>query len=183
MFDLLKEEGLCLGAEQRQRRQRYPNREMGPDTIVTIAISALKCEQIIQSDFSGEKNLPVLLGWSSVDVDGRSFPDRFIFKECEATVVSVNNLRWHHLNRTNFYPTGGGQPGDTGILRLEDGRSTIATTVKGKGDENGDRVPAERQEAPATGTKVVAVIDWERRYKHMQMHTALHLMCNVVPAG
>ena len=70
-----------------------------------------------------------------------------------------------------------------GILRLEDGGEiTIATTVKGKGDENVVHVPDEGQEAPATGTKVVAVIDWERRYKHMQMHTALHLMCNVVPA-
>ena len=105
-------------------------------------------------------------------------------KECEATVVSVNDLGGIILDRTNFYPTGGGQPGDTGILRLEDGGEiTIATTVKGKGDENVVHVPAEGQEAPATGTKVVAVIDWERRYKHMQMHTALHLMCNVVPAG
>ncbi|MEC7536335.1 MAG: alanyl-tRNA editing protein [Pseudomonadota bacterium] len=105
-------------------------------------------------------------------------------KECEATVVSVNGLGGIILDRTNFYPTGGGQPGDTGILRLEDGGEiTIATTVKGKGDENVVHVPAEGQEAPVTGTKVVAVIDWERRYKHMQMHTALHLMCNVVPAG
>ena len=105
-------------------------------------------------------------------------------KECEATVVSVNDLGGIILDRTIFYPTGGGQPGDTGILRLEDGGEiTIATTVKGKGDENVVHVPAEGQEAPATGTKVVAVIDWERRYKHMQMHTALHLMCNVVPAG
>ena len=105
-------------------------------------------------------------------------------KECEATVVSVNDLGGIILDRTNFYPTGGGQPGDTGILLLKDGGEiTIATTVKGKGDENVVHVPAEGQEAPATGTKVVAVIDWERRYKHMQMHTALHLMCNVVPAG
>ena len=105
-------------------------------------------------------------------------------KECEATVVSVNDLGGIILDRTNFYPTGGGQPGDMGILRLEDGGEiTIATTVKGKGDENVVHVPDEGQEAPATGTKVVAVIDWERRYKHMQMHTALHLMCNVVPAG
>ncbi|MEC8163388.1 MAG: alanyl-tRNA editing protein, partial [Pseudomonadota bacterium] len=105
-------------------------------------------------------------------------------KECEATVVSVNDLGGIILDRTNFYPTGGGQPGDTGTLRLEDGGEiTIATTVKGKGDENVVHVPAEGQEAPVTGTKVVAVIDWERRYKHMQMHTALHLMCNVVPAG
>lgn len=105
-------------------------------------------------------------------------------KECEATVVSINELGGIVLNRTNFYPTGGGQPGDTGILRLADGcEITIATTVKGKGDENVVHVPTEGQTAPSPGSQVTAVVDWDRRYLHMQMHTALHLLCSVVPAG
>ncbi|MGB0552479.1 MAG: alanyl-tRNA editing protein [Alphaproteobacteria bacterium] len=105
-------------------------------------------------------------------------------KECEATVVSINELGGIVLNRTNFYPTGGGQPGDTGILRLADGcEITIATTVKGKGDENVVHVPTEGQTAPSPGSQVTAVVDWDRRYLHMQMHTALHLVCSVVPAG
>ncbi|MBT5494609.1 MAG: alanyl-tRNA editing protein [Alphaproteobacteria bacterium] len=104
--------------------------------------------------------------------------------ECEATVVSINALGGIVLDRTNFYPTGGGQPGDTGILRLADGSEiTIATTVKGKGDENVVHVPAEGQTAPSPGSQVTAVVDWDRRYLHMQMHTALHLVCSVVPAG
>ena len=105
-------------------------------------------------------------------------------KECEATVVSINKLGGIVLDRTNFYPTGGGQPGDTGILRLADGSEiTIATTVKGKGVENVVHVPAEGQTAPLPGTQVKAVVDWDRRYLHMQMHTALHLVCSIVPAG
>ena len=105
-------------------------------------------------------------------------------KECEATVVSINELGGIILDRTNFYPTGGGQPGDTGILRLADGSEiTIATTVKGKGGENVVHVPAEGQTAPSPGTQVTAVVDWDRRYLHMQMHTALHLLCSIVPAG
>ena len=104
--------------------------------------------------------------------------------ECEATVVSINALGGIVLDRTNFYPTGGGQPGDTGILRLADGSEiTIATTVKGKGDENVVHVPTEGQTAPSPGSQVTAVVDWDRRYLHMQMHTALHLVCSVVPAG
>ena len=105
-------------------------------------------------------------------------------KECEATVVLINELGGVVLDRTNFYPTGGGQPGDTGILRLADGSEiTIATTVKGKGVENVVHVPAEGQTAPLPGTQVKAVVDWDRRYLHMQMHTALHLVCSIVPAG
>ena len=105
-------------------------------------------------------------------------------KECEATVISINELGGIVLDRTNFYPTGGGQPGDTGILRLADGSEiTIATTVKGKGVENVVHVPAEGQTAPSPGTQVTAVVDWDRRYLHMQMHTALHLVCSIVPAG
>ena len=105
-------------------------------------------------------------------------------KECEATVVAVNARGGILLDRSVFYPTGGGQPGDSGVLRpAGGGEIRIAATVKGDGDENVVHVAAEGQPAPDPGTKLVATIDWERRYLHMRMHTGLHLLCAVVPHG
>jgi misacylated tRNA(Ala) deacylase len=112
------------------------------------------------------------------------FRDDSYLRECEATVVGVNALGGILLDRTVFYPTGGGQPGDSGTLRLPDGGVLrIATAVKGDGEENVVHVPAEGQAAPAIGTKVTAAIDWDRRYSHMRMHTGLHLLCALVPHG
>lgn len=105
-------------------------------------------------------------------------------KECEATVTGVNERGGILLDRTVFYPTGGGQPGDSGVLRLAGGGEiAIVTTVKGVGEENVIHVPAEGQTMPAPGTQVTAAVDWGRRYRHMRMHTALHLLCNVVSFG
>ena len=102
-------------------------------------------------------------------------------KDCEATVIAVNDRGGIVLDRTVFYPAGGGQPGDAGVLRLADGSSiAIATTVKGQGEENVIHVPAEGQTLPAVGTTVTAALDWDRRYRHMQMHTALHMMYSLV---
>ena len=86
------------------------------------------------------------------------------------------------LDRTIFYPAGGGQPGDTGALVRADGtRVAIADTRKG---ETGIlHVPAEGQALPEAGETVALEIDWARRHRHMRMHTALHLLCAVVPAG
>jgi misacylated tRNA(Ala) deacylase len=112
------------------------------------------------------------------------FREDSYLRECEATVVGVNALGGILLDRTVFYPTGGGQPGDSGVLRLPDGGAIrIATAVKGDGEENVVHVPAEGQAAPAAGTKVTAAIDWDRRYSHMRMHTGLHLLCALVPYG
>ena len=105
-------------------------------------------------------------------------------KECEATVVAVNDSGGIVLDRTVFYPTGGGQPGDTGTLRRADGTEVrIDTTVKGDGEENVVHVPEEDQPSVAVGDTVVAAIDWNRRYTHMRMHTGLHLLCAMVPHG
>lgn len=86
------------------------------------------------------------------------------------------------LDRTVFYPSGGGQPGDTGaILRADGTRVAIADTRKG---ETGIlHVPAEGQTMPAPGERVTLEIDWDRRHRHMRMHTSLHLLCAVIPAG
>ncbi|MCA3262038.1 MAG: alanyl-tRNA editing protein [Telmatospirillum sp.] len=86
------------------------------------------------------------------------------------------------LDRTIFYPMGGGQPGDTGTLVRADGmRIVIADTRKGEGGIL--HVAADGQTLPETGEAVTLEIDWARRHRHMRMHTALHLLCAVVPAG
>jgi misacylated tRNA(Ala) deacylase len=86
------------------------------------------------------------------------------------------------LDRTIFYPTGGGQPGDTGALVRADGtRVSIVDTRKGEGGVL--HVPAEGQAPPAAGERLTLEIDWERRHRHMRMHTSLHLLCAVIPAG
>ena len=101
-------------------------------------------------------------------------------KSCEAQVVAADE-RGIRLDRTVFYPEGGGQPGDTGVLRLGDG-STIAVADTCKDKEIGDivHIPAEGAALPAPGTAVTAEIDWERRHRHMRIHTCLHLLCAVV---
>ena len=101
-------------------------------------------------------------------------------KSCEATVVASGpeGLR---LDRTVFYPLGGGQPGDCGSLILEDGsRLAVVDAVKGADHEDVVHVLAEGSAAPAPGTRVTAEIDWQRRHRHMRMHTCLHLLCAVV---
>lgn len=86
------------------------------------------------------------------------------------------------LDQTIFYPTGGGQPGDSGALVLADG-TRIAIVDTRKGDAGILHVPAEGAVVPTAGSEVRLEIDWERRYRHMRMHTALHLLCAVIPAG
>jgi misacylated tRNA(Ala) deacylase len=86
-------------------------------------------------------------------------------------------------DRTVFYPTGGGQPGDTGEIRWPGGHAAIVDTVKGEAPDTVVHVLAEGAEPPPPGTAVELVLDWDRRHRHMRMHTALHLMCAVVPGA
>ena len=104
-------------------------------------------------------------------------------KECEATVSEVDE-RGIQLDRTVFYAAGGGQPGDTGNLRCDDGRQVAITdTVKSTGSGLHLHVPAEGGPVLAAGDRVIAKIDWDRRFAHMRMHSALHLLCAVVEGG
>jgi misacylated tRNA(Ala) deacylase len=108
------------------------------------------------------------------------FSDTPYLRENPAAVAGVDE-RGIRLDRTVFYPRGGGQAGDSGWLALADGRSlAIADAVKGKGGEI-LHVPAPGQEPPAMGAAVIARIDWERRHRHMRFHTATHLLCAIVP--
>jgi len=101
-------------------------------------------------------------------------------KSCEAKVVSADE-RGIRLDRTVFYAESGGQMGDTGVLRLADGRSIqIANTVKGNGQDDVVHVPAPGSELPTAGATVNAEIDWDRRHRLMRMHTCLHLLSSII---
>jgi misacylated tRNA(Ala) deacylase len=84
------------------------------------------------------------------------------------------------IDKTVFYPTGGGQPGDSGIVAWDGGRLTIATAVKVEGGHVA-LVPAEPLALPPVGTALRQRLDWSRRHRHMRMHTALHLLSVVIP--
>jgi misacylated tRNA(Ala) deacylase len=101
-------------------------------------------------------------------------------RSCPATVTGADE-RGIRLDRTVFYPMGGGQPGDSGILRLTDGTTiAIVDTIKGDAPDEIIHVPAAGTTAPALETAVTAEIDWDRRHRLMRMHSCLHLLCAVV---
>lgn len=87
------------------------------------------------------------------------------------------------LDRTVFYANSGGQPGDRGTLRRADGGEiAIETAIHPDGDKTRIvHVPLPGQALPAVGEEVIATIDWDRRYRLMRMHTALHLLSVVLP--
>lgn len=110
-------------------------------------------------------------------------------QNCTATVTAIDEEGRVALDRTVFYPRGGGQPGDSGRLRLADGRVvTVADTVKDARAEKG--APADRilhcleegATPPTIGETVEAEIDWDRRYAHMRMHSCMHLLCSIIDA-
>lgn len=109
------------------------------------------------------------------------FREDAYLKSCSATVVAAGQAGVV-LDRTVFYPTGGGQPGDTGQLQLADG-TTLAVADTRKGEQGIVHVLAADADIPPVGTSVTASIDWERRYAHMRMHTALHLLGAVLQFG
>ncbi len=101
-------------------------------------------------------------------------------KDAEATVVGHTPEGGVILDQSVFYPTGGGQPGDSGKISWPGGVLDIATTVKG---ETGEvvLVPAAPTPMPATGARVMQSLDWDRRHRHMRNHTALHILSVVIP--
>lgn len=99
-------------------------------------------------------------------------------KEAEATVTALEE-RGVRLDRSIFYPTGGGQPGDTGSLRWDGGEARVVDTVKADGADV-LHVLAPDAPRPAVGTKLHTRLDWDRRLLHMRMHTALHVMSAVI---
>ena len=102
-------------------------------------------------------------------------------EELAATVTAHTEEGGVVLDRTIFYPQGGGQPGDAGTLSWDGGLLTIATTVKHADGASSVLVPAEAGSLPPVGTSVLQALDWPRRFRHMRIHTALHLLSVVIP--
>jgi misacylated tRNA(Ala) deacylase len=109
------------------------------------------------------------------------FRDDAYRRTASARIVEVSE-RGIELDRTIFYPQGGGQAGDSGVLLTSGGmRLTIADTRKGEG-ERVLHLPPPGAALPAAGDAVELEIDWARRHRLMRLHTALHLLSCVIRA-
>jgi misacylated tRNA(Ala) deacylase len=109
------------------------------------------------------------------------FRDDAYRRETAAIVLSAE-ARGITLDRTVFYPQGGGQPGDQGVLELEGGALVpIANTIYDAERKTILHVPAEGAGLPTAGARVIARIDWDRRYRRVRAHTALHLLSVALP--
>ena len=102
-------------------------------------------------------------------------------RECEACVTAVQG---DHicLDRTVFFPEGGGQLGDTGVILRTGGVSVRIIDTLSTEENSLVHVVEDGADLPQVGENVTARIDWERRYRLMRMHSALHMLCSVVPA-
>ena len=101
-------------------------------------------------------------------------------QQAEAMVIGHTAEGGVICDRSLFYATSGGQPGDSGVLTWQGGQLTIATSVKAEGGQIA-LVPAEAAPMPPIGTVVMQRLDWDRRHRHMRVHTALHLLSVVIP--
>ena len=101
-------------------------------------------------------------------------------RECRATVTqSADN--YVCTDKTIFYPLGGGQPGDTGVLTWSDGAAAIIDTRYVDGDIA--HLLEEGAALPPVGVEISMTLDWDRRYRHMRMHTAMHLLGSILHYG
>jgi len=101
-------------------------------------------------------------------------------RETDSTVLAHTPEGGIVVDASVFYPTGGGQPGDSGTISWQGGRLEIATALKVEGGGIA-LVPAEAAPLPPVGAQVRQSIDWARRHLHMRVHTALHLLSVVIP--
>lgn len=103
-------------------------------------------------------------------------------RQCQARVVSSSDQAVV-LEQTVFYPLGGGQPGDRGQLKAEDGRCWQVCDTR-KDRETGQllHLLEPGQQPPEAGLELSAEIDWDYRYRLMRMHSSLHLLCSLVDA-
>ena len=92
------------------------------------------------------------------------------------TIITKDKKDYICLDQTAFYPLGGGQPSDTGIIKWDDKTSKVIEVIK-KGDTIKHIIEGEK---PSVGTKIHAIIDWDKRYEHMKMHTAQHLISGII---
>ncbi|MEN8838703.1 MAG: alanyl-tRNA editing protein [Celeribacter marinus] len=107
------------------------------------------------------------------------FRDDAYQADCEAHVIGLTPEGGIICDASVFYPTGGGQPGDSGRLEWDGGAIAIATAIKG--DVGAIiLIPAAPDSLPPIGTRVTQRLDWTLRHRHMRVHTALHLLSVVI---
>ena len=111
------------------------------------------------------------------------FRDDSYLKECQARVLAVTEQGGIVLDRTVFYASSGGQPGDSGTLTSPDGSRIVIDTAVYTDAAKAEiaHMPAAGSAALKIGDTVTAAIDWHKRYARMRMHTALHLLSAVLP--
>ena len=119
------------------------------------------------------------------------FRDDAYLAEATGLVTAITPEGGIVLDRTVFYPRGGGQPGDSGRLAWESDAAGSASTGGGEGIAITDTVKGEDGQIvlvpdrasclPEVGAEVTQTLDWDRRYRHMRVHTALHLLSVVIP--
>ena len=111
----------------------------------------------------------------------RTYYEDSYLKELTAIVTAVND-EWIELDATIFYPLGGGQPGDTGSLTGPDGKThKVLDTRKGDSFEQIKHQLDTDEHGLKAGDSVDITIDWERRFRHMRMHTCMHLLGSLIP--
>jgi len=108
------------------------------------------------------------------------FRDDSYLKSCTATVTATGD-NCVFVDQTVFYPLGGGQPGDTGTISWDGGKVRIVDTRYVDGDIG--HILEDGAECPAVAANVELALDWDRRYVHMRMHTAMHLLGSILQYG
>ena len=111
----------------------------------------------------------------------RAYYDDSYQKRLAAKVTAVNG-EWIELDQTIFYPLGGGQTGDTGVVSGPDGRDfKVLDTRKSESPDQVKHQLDTEDHGLKPGDSVETAIDWERRFRHMRMHTCMHLLGSLVP--
>ena len=109
------------------------------------------------------------------------FEENSYLREFKAKIININiEEKTIELDNTAFYARSGGQPGDIGEIITENQNIEVKDTIK---KDNKIINIINKTENLDKGIEIIGKIDWEKRYKHMKMHSALHLMCSVIPLG
>jgi misacylated tRNA(Ala) deacylase len=108
------------------------------------------------------------------------FGEDAYLKEAPAKIIALSGENGVILDRSIYYPTGGGQPGDTGSIVVNSDTFSVEETIKG---ENGNIILllADGLSSLNIGDSVTQFLNWDMRYAHMKVHTALHLLSVVIP--
>ena len=109
------------------------------------------------------------------------FEENPYLREFKAKIINIDiEEKTIELDNTAFYARSGGQPGDIGEIITENQNIEVEDTIK---KDNKIINIINKIENLDKGTEIIGKINWEKRYKHMKMHSALHLMCAVIPLG